>query len=511
MPDKDEQAVDEAPAAASRRSGETALNRGLGREVLLYALSTVVAALCSFAGVYLFTRLLDPAEMGHYAIVMATVEILTNFGFGWINMTLLREYPAQSVEDRPDFIGRIVAAQILVSGLIGLVTALYCLSAPLSHVDWTSAIGALVLVIFQAALSFTQWVFRVQRRALDWALSGMLVALSKLGLGWLLLKYWQASGDVLVLSQGAATFISAVAAMLRWKEPVRLSADSFRLRAIQPILRYGAPLTLVGAAQNLLNRSGLLILGLFRSKAEIGIYYQAYQLTMNLLQLPYQPLDMASSPASYQVLEREGPRAAGLYMYRYTALVLQVLAAVGLSIYLLRDAVVGSVLDPAYAAAADYLVYLLPALTLVYLQSQLRRGFEFGRATGELGWYILAAVALNIGLNFALAPSLGAVGVALASLITYALYGSALYMGGSRHVPWPLPWKPALCLLPAAALLIGLHRVLPYPAGLPLTIATGLLYTLLFMATSTASLLLAGGEGRAQLRFLADLLRSRTS
>ncbi len=484
-------------------------SRGVGREVLFYAGSTIISALCSFAGVYIFTRLLVPAEMGHYAIIMATVEILTNFGFGWINMTLLREYPAHTREERPGFLGRIVASQILVSLLITAGVLIYCLAGSFTNTSPLTALSALVLVVFQATLSFTQWVFRVQRRAADWALSGVLVAVTKLALGWYLLSHWQANGDVLVMSQGAATLLSAGIALLRWREPIALSANSFSLDSIRPILRYGAPLTLIGAAQNLLNRTGLLILGIFRSKAEIGIYYQAYQLSMNLIQLPYQPLDMASSPTSYHVLEREGPAAAGLYMYRYTALVLQVLTAVGLSIYLLRDAVVAAVLDPAYASAADLMVYLLPAVALVYLQSQLRRGFEFGRATAQLGWYIAVTVVVNIGLNFALAPMLGGTGVALASLITYAGYGTALYIGGNRHVPWPLPWKLALTMLPAVGLLLGLHRLLPAPVGMTVTIGYGLAYVLLFMLLSVAALRLAGAEGRSQLRFLKELLHSR--
>ena len=73
--------------------------RGLGREALQYAAATLINGLAGFAAIYLFSRLLPPAEYGYYYVVLSVVEIAGGLSTKWINLSLVRLYPGMDPTD----------------------------------------------------------------------------------------------------------------------------------------------------------------------------------------------------------------------------------------------------------------------------------------------------------------------------------------------------------------------------------------------------------------------------
>ncbi|GAA0285291.1 murein biosynthesis integral membrane protein MurJ [Rhodovulum strictum] len=158
------------------------------------------------------------------------------------------------------------------------------------------------------------------------------------------------------------------------------------------------------------------------------------------------------------------------------------------------------------AILAAYAVGLVPALAL----RSLVAGFH-GRGDTRTPLRLLAiATTLNIALKIALAPSLGAVGLALATSAGITLYAALLFVTGRRrgHLTGPPPAQGAILLATAAFAALGvvgfrdaIHQPLSaaWPVAGPilaLCAVAGAVLALHALATLAALRLARGRGGR---------------
>src|SRR6266550_8891404 len=97
-----------------------------GRNVLghaaVYLLARGLPGIVAFLAIPLFSRLLEPADYGRYALVLASVGLLNALLFQWLRLSLVRYLPA--FKDDP---ARLKST--LVSATLLLVVALGALAA----------------------------------------------------------------------------------------------------------------------------------------------------------------------------------------------------------------------------------------------------------------------------------------------------------------------------------------------------------------------------------------------
>lgn len=488
--------------------------RGLGREALQYALAKLINGAAGFGAIYIFTRLLVPDAYGYYYVILSGVEITAALAYTWINLSLVRFYPGMDEDELPVFFGRLMAANIVVSVLLVSV-GLLCMPVLVlfRQPAWLPFL-VLAIAIPQSWMSFAQNLFRSQRRPLEWLLTTTAMSVGRLMLGWWVLSQVSATGVALVLVQSVAVFGATVYAMLRLKQPMVLNNESFNWREFKPVLRYGLPLSLVTSGSWLMLSSGRLVLSALAGNAAVGIFAAAYQLTLNLLQMAVQPISLAAETVSYRVYEREGVEPTRKYMQGFVGLLIIVLSSVGLTLYLLRYPVIGVLVDKDYASAVHLLALLIPAVALIQLTPALARSFQYVKQTFELSRYTVTAGVVNLVLNFALVPALAEVGSAIASLISYVLYASSMYIGGLRHLSWPLPWKTVISMLVPAGLLIALHLTVGehiHATGIGLTALLAAGYVVVFLVLAALTLYLGRGFLREQLEFVVTIFKLRNA
>lgn len=485
--------------------------RGLGRETLLYVVATVGQALTGMAAFYIFSRLLSPEEYGYYFLVLAAAEMTNGIAVGWINYTMMRQLPAVDVADRPPLLGNLAATFLITSVVLSVVTAAVSGGMAIFSLDASLPWLVLILVLPMGALSMSQWLFRAQRRPAHFLATLLIIAFIRVPLGWAALYYLNGTGRMLVAVQIVAVLLTAAWALQQQRERIQFSRLSFSWPTIQPILGYGLPLALVNTGSTLMNSAGRLILGLLVGPAAVGIFAPALRLARQLIELGVRPLTMAFVPISYRIFEHDGEKAAMRALHQTAALLITIATGMGLTLYLLRHALVGALLDPQYAAAADLFGYLAPALALAMLIPLLSKSFEFASKTQSLSWYTLWAGLLNVALNFALIPSMAETGAALAALIAYAVYCATTYWGAQRHYHWAFPWLQPLVVAIPAAVLVGFDLIIPKPAGLLLTLLYLLLYVVVYAGAALLCLRLGPPLLRGQLDFLVQIFRARAA
>src|SRR5687768_1010555 len=65
----------------------------------IYLVARGVPGVVAFLAIPLFTRLLDPAAYGRYALVIATVATLNALLFQWLRLSLSRYLPAYAGDE----------------------------------------------------------------------------------------------------------------------------------------------------------------------------------------------------------------------------------------------------------------------------------------------------------------------------------------------------------------------------------------------------------------------------
>jgi O-antigen/teichoic acid export membrane protein len=202
------------------------------------------------------------------------------------------------------------------------------------------------------------------------------------------------------------------------------------LRLLKPMLRYAAPLVPVGLLQLLLHHVDKRILLELGGQEAAGVYGFGYRIAYLVTNMVLGPFVVTWQPWIFAV---QDPLERARLVSRVSTYAVLAIAAASLGVILFgRQAALVLAGDPAFHAAYR----VVPFLTLGYvfwaLYNVTQTPLLLEKRTGRLVYVNFGAVVLNVALNFALIPSQGIVGAALATLLTFAVL-AALGMVASRR------------------------------------------------------------------------------
>jgi O-antigen/teichoic acid export membrane protein len=484
--------------------------RGLGRETLWYGLANLLVGGLGFGQLYVFTRLLSPAEFGVYFLILSAAAILNSLGFAWINQTAKRYLPGLAPAERPEFLGKVLAAYLLTCCLLLALALLAAVLLPLFGQPAWLPWPVLALTAGTGAVNYVQWLYTIERRAADYTLNQLFYNGGRLVLGWLLLTQWHASGAALSWAVSAAGVGAGLLGALHLREPLRVSGESFSRATLAAFAAYGLPLALVNGGGWLLTAAGRIILQPLAGPAAVGIFSAAQQLAQQLVTLAVQPVITGADPLAIRLHARDGADATARFLSQLFGLVMLLGSGVCVVLALLAQPLTAAVLGgPEYAGTAELYAWLAPAMLCWLLIPVLAKSHEIGEKLGELPWLVLGAGGLNIALNFALIPRFDAAGAAVAALAANALLAAACYWLGRRHLHWRLPYR--LLALGALALgaLLGVHALLPQPQGVWQVAGAFTLYMLGYLGLCLGAMLLLRTWFYSELTFLRMIASRR--
>jgi O-antigen/teichoic acid export membrane protein len=179
-------------------------------------------------------------------------------------------------------------------------------------------------------------------------------------------------------------------------------------------MKYGLKFSIPVMAAILIFRFDLLIVNHFRGAAEAGVYAVASQTANLLLMLPG-VIGTLLFPRLASAKDQRGEFAAEVTRHASFVMLLMCVAAGAASFAL------PLIYGARFADATVQLLILLPGVYLVSIESVLVQHFMGTGLPVAVPVFWLVTLALSLGMNFALVPSLGARGAALTSTLSYAL------------------------------------------------------------------------------------------
>jgi len=412
----------------------------LGRETMVYGLSTVVGRLLNFLLLPLYTHCLSPADYGVVATVFTYIglcNVLYSHGMDFAFMRFSRN-AAGTGGDTGDFstpFWSLLSTSLLFSGLIhlsaGPLAALALVPPELADIirysAWIMALDTLCLVPF-AELRLTHKPaayagIKVANIVLNITLNYVFLVRMPMGVRGVFLAS---------LLTAAATF--AMVAPVLW---LRLEPH-FDRKLFPQLLRFALPLVPAGVASMMVQVIDRPILQRLTDDATVGIYQANYRLgifmmmVVNMFDAAWRPffIQRSAEPGHREVFARVMTYFAvgAAFLFLAVTFFIPDFAA-------LRLPHGKTLIHPAYWGGLS----IVPVVTLGYLFNgiyvNLLAPVTLAKRTDLVAYATGTGAAVNVACNLFMIPRWGLMGAALATLFAYLAMAGALFLMGRRVYP----------------------------------------------------------------------------
>lgn len=447
----------------------------LVRHVLGYLPANVVPAITAFASVFLFTRMLTPAEYGVYSVVVSVTVMCQAVFFDWLQIGATRFYARAELDANVlAFRGSVykgaALSSVLLSAIYAGVLLLGSFPPNLSAGLWVG----LPLMLARSLVSVNQAFNRGGAKIVRYNLIECSQTLLALGLGVIILLHHGGAYSVL-LGMVAGALIGCAVDFFPMMRGARGPINAPILRAL---VSFGVPVSACSALEYVLNMADRIVIQYLLGSSAVGIYSVAYSTIDRSIGSIFMAISMAAFPLAARALEADGVSAAGKQMTSNGTLLLSITlpACAGL---IAAGPQIGAVLiGPAFREGA---LQIMPWIVVSALMSSLQlhyfnHVFTLGKRTATMLLCLGPAALLNVVLNVILLPRIGLMGAVWASLIAHAVTLAASIALGRRVLKFDFPFGPVLRIALASAAMMAVIRSvnLPQtPTGLAGAIALG--------------------------------------
>jgi len=453
----------------------------LGRHLLGYAPVKLVAALCSFGGIYVFTRLLGADEYGRYALMFSVMALIHTFSLTWVEASAYRFTARAKAEHKlPDHfrtsLALVLRAMIVALGLVGIL-----LLATWNYPNYRAFVPYIALLLpFNTLIKIGLEAHRASQQVRRY----VLIAISKSMIGFVVGSFlaWKSGLGAVAPFAGLVT-ASALLALVEGKWLLKQAVGGLIDPSMQrkwPV--YGIPTSIALVLDMMLSSVDRFLIAYFMDEAAVGGYAAGYGVADKTVLMLCAWVAMSSSPLVMEAYEKEGPVAAHAQAKGFARMLLLIglPAAAGLALVAapLSEAMIGESLRDQAREIIPWIAFagLFNGLLIHYFSES----FQLAHKTGTRAALMVIPVVGNILLNILLIPKFGVMGAVWATVICYVGAVVLLALVGRRYLALPIPLKDLALISIACAAMWPVIHFIPTLGGwaelLLKVIAGGLVY-----------------------------------
>ncbi len=437
--------------------------KALGKESLVYGLSTVGARLLNFLLMPFYTHYLLPAEYGVVAAVFSYIAFLNIVYHYGLDQAYMRHY-ADRDRAFPAALTCLAGTSLLLSAALCLFPGFWAGAAGIGPENYRLVWFSAAILALDTATIIPFADLRMRHKALRFA--GVRTA--SIALNVLLNIVFLARLDLGVEGVFWANIVSSGAALLLLLPELSAWRPALDRAVLRDLLAFALPLLPAGLgsmAVQVLDRPIMLRLA---DPAAVGVYQANYRLGIFMMMVVTM-FDQAWRP--FFIERSHQPGAPALFARVLTWFSLGGLALwLGLSFFigdLVRLKVAGvPLIHPDYWPGLAIVPVVLAAYLLNGVYVNFLAPVIIAKRTGAILSVTLAGAAVSIAGNFALIPAFGLMGAAWAALASYLVMAALMYLRGREFyaVPYEFGRLAGAAALAAAC---ALPPLLLAPAGLP--------------------------------------------
>lgn len=436
------------------------------RGVWGYLPAQIVQGVVGFLTIVVFTRLLSPADFGHYALAFSVTTLAHTATFSWLEASMARFWAAERTpEGLAAHFASLYRTSFAIIAVFVPVAALTVWLLPLTPAFKLAVGFGLAGAPIRNLAKLAQERYRAAGEVSKAAAVDMTVAV----LGFLVGAGFAFAGAGASSPMLGLMIAPLFALPFILPGELRRSAggavDRARLKAYAA---YGYPIAASLTLALVLASTDRFLLAAFMDAAAVGAYHASYSLANRTLDVMFIWLGAAGAPAMVMALERGGREALRQTALEQgsTLILIGLPAAVGLALVArpMAELMIGEPLRVAATLVTPWIAAsaFLSGMIAYYFGF----GFTLGKKTGLLLVTMAIPAATNVVLNLVLIPRLGVMGAAMATALSFAIGLIACLMLSRRAIPLPVPWDSLIRCGLASAIMAGVVSLLPPLGGL---------------------------------------------
>lgn len=416
-------------------------------------------------------RVLGAAGWGAFSYLTSLAAILTVFSDVGLSSVVIRE-----VTKNPKLKDKYFSSAFLFKFILTVLSFLVIvfLAPHITNIQVSRTLVYLVgfLFIFDSLRRFGASLFRAMERMELEAFVNIITQAIIVAAGFIAL-FMVASPESLAAAYAIGAGAGLLVTMYILRQNIRNLFSSFDKKLLKPIMNAAWPLSLAAIFGVLIVNIDTVIIGWFRSAAEVG-YYAAAQKPIAFLYL----LPALVTGAFFPVLARLANKDNERFRYvleKGLGLVLLIAFPIAIGIFLTAPEIIKLFFGNEYAPSAAPLRILALTLLAVFPVGMIINAIFAYNRQSELVPLWAAGLLIDIGLSLLLIPRWGIIGAAWAVFITQLII-NALIWRKMKHINDFSVFKEMRLVLLAAFMMsvtIIFARLLhlPFLLVLPLAIA----------------------------------------
>ncbi|HZP08106.1 lipopolysaccharide biosynthesis protein [Methyloceanibacter sp.] len=409
----------------------------LGRNAAIYGGALLLPRLAAFVALIVFSRIVEPAEYGYFALFVTSAELLNAVLFNWIRLALLRLYPEYESAGRISILRRTCLAMTGLATAVSIpVGALMALvAAPERTVAFSLLLGIMTFANGVVRLRLAE--LQAQERSLQYF--GIEVSRATLSLVLSLALVELAGSNFETLSAGFALASLGVALVCLIPFVRELSHLGLDRPAVKTIVSYAGPIVPITVLESLIPLTERYVIQLVAGPAAVGIYAA----TQNLVQQPINMLASAVGLAAFPIVmrsaEREGNGSAQSRMGEVGSYLLALGLPAVAGLIMLRTEIASVVLGEQFRGQAAALIpWIAATALLVNLKFHyFDLAFHVTRRLMVQVASLLPATLLTAPFIYVFLKMFGLPGAAAGSCLAFSLSVLASWLAGRRLLAIP--------------------------------------------------------------------------
>jgi O-antigen/teichoic acid export membrane protein len=361
-------------------------------------------------GFLLFARAFGKDALGQFGLFITVTSYLVLVVQQGFDVIAIRAVSRDNAELQR-YLRTVTSIRVVLASAAGLGCFAVAVFVPLQS-SHKALLLVLSLRVFAAAVN-PEWACRARERMRVVAFAN--VSSQAFFVGGVLFAQFQGEFIWAAVGQVAGEFIAAGIVLWKVIPEVLVSQTHRPVLPWRSLIRDAWPVTASLALGNVLYNFDVFAIAMFAGTAEVGIYLACYRCVS-----VFSPLLGAFSNSVYPSLTRMYPDAQRVRRItrRLQAMAFGVSASGALAIALAAPSVLTLLYGPEFVQASivlRVLIWSLPIQACRVIPRQILIAFQRPKSdTLSMG----AAVATNIGLDLLLAPLLGALGCAIATVVS---------------------------------------------------------------------------------------------
>ena len=396
------------------------------------------------------------------AVTLTLVTLVLKFG---LNHAFFRHYyEAQEEEHRRKIVG---STLIFLVGSSVILTALLCLAAPeVSRLIFAGEPGRADLLqlvfltaFFEVITLVPDSILRAKFKSATYSVLNIIAFAFQIALISYLVLAVDPSVENVLLGRLGGTAFEALLFFFAVRHDLSLK---FSLTELRAMLGFGAPLIFGQLAFILFVMIDRFFLQRYSSDRELGFYAMGTTLVSVVTELVTVPFSQVWTVMRFSVMHEEG---AEMYYSR----VLTYISLVSMFLALGVAAVSGDGLllfgTKGYWPAANILPLLALSAVLDSASRVLNVGITLKKRTIFAPIVIVAALAVNVILNFLLIPRYGSLGATVSTLLSFAVFCVLRYWASNMFFKVHYEWGRVFTIGIVGSLLMALFYLNDYLRG----------------------------------------------